>query len=122
MTARSDEGFTLIECLVALAVLAVASAGLIGAAQAHIDAVDGLRARTLAQWVAENRISELQLALPEARSPRATMLGQSFEITVHRKPTTDPDLALVEVLVRRQGHRQADARLRGILDTRTAAP
>ena len=58
---RGDEGFSLIEALVALAILAIAAAGLIRASEAHVDAVRGFEQRAAAQWVAENRLAELRL-------------------------------------------------------------
>lgn len=63
MIAQRD-GFTLIEVLVALAVVAVAlSAGMRALAQGA-DGATSLKARTLALWVAENRLARAQLADP----------------------------------------------------------
>ena len=61
--ARS-RGFTLIEILVALAILAVAlAAGMRSVAQSS-DAATLLKQRTLALWVAQNRLAAAQLAVP----------------------------------------------------------
>jgi len=117
-----DAGFTLIECLAALAVLAVAAGGLIGVAQAHIDAVEGLRARTYAQWIAENRLAELQLALPQAQPRRAVMMDQAYEVVSTLTPTKDPDLQAVVIRVSRPGRPQADATLRGFIDRGMRTP
>jgi general secretion pathway protein I len=60
----SVRGFTLIEILVALAILAVAlSAGMRSIAQSS-DAATLLKQRTLALWVAQNRLAAAQLAYP----------------------------------------------------------
>jgi len=57
-------GFTLIEILVALAILAVAlAAGMRSVAQSS-DVATILKQRTLALWVAQNRLAEAQLAFP----------------------------------------------------------
>ena len=70
--ARS-RGFTLIEILVALAILAVAlAAGMRSVAQSS-DAATLLKQRTLALWVAQNRLAAAQLAdAVAARSAFAT--------------------------------------------------
>ena len=54
------------EAMVALFVLAVASTGLLLATRAHIDSVGGLEDRVAAQWIAENRLAELNLGDPAA--------------------------------------------------------
>jgi general secretion pathway protein I len=64
-------GFTLIEVLVALAIVAVAlSAGMRAIAQGA-DGASSLKARTLALWVAENRLAQAQLDDP-APAPGTT--------------------------------------------------
>ena len=53
-------GFTLMEVLVALAVLAIALAAIIQSVAASNNNTAYLRDRTLAHWVAMNRIAEVQ--------------------------------------------------------------
>lgn len=53
-------GFTLLEVLVAIAMLAIALPALINAVGANIRSAAHLKERTLAQWVAMNRIAELR--------------------------------------------------------------
>jgi general secretion pathway protein I len=50
-------GFTLVEIAIALALLAIALAAVSRATQSGLDNSRALRERTLAQWVAENRIA-----------------------------------------------------------------
>ncbi len=57
---RPPRGFTLIEVLVALAILAVALAAASRASLMMADSSSALRERLLAGWVAQNRLAELQ--------------------------------------------------------------
>ena len=52
-------GFTLIEVLVALAILAIALAAAARAANVATDSAQETRLRTLATWIAQNRVAEL---------------------------------------------------------------
>lgn len=55
---RRGRGFTLVEVLVALAILAVALLAALRAAAQATSAADELRLRQFAGWVAQNRIAE----------------------------------------------------------------
>jgi general secretion pathway protein I len=55
-------GFTLVEVLVALAIVAVALAAGMRAVAQSADGASTLKARTLALWVAQNRLARAQLA------------------------------------------------------------
>jgi general secretion pathway protein I len=61
---RPIRAFTLIEVLVALAILAVALAAGMRAVAQSADGAASLRLRTLALWVAQNRLAQAQLADP----------------------------------------------------------
>ena len=61
--ARAGEsGFTLIEVLVALAIVAIGMAALLSALSSSADSATYLRDKTFAEWVALNRIEEVRLA------------------------------------------------------------
>lgn len=62
MTRRGTRAFTLIEVLVALAIVALGAAAVIQALRSGIDTTAHLRDRLFAQWVAENRLAETRLA------------------------------------------------------------
>ena len=61
---KPQRAFTLVEVLVALAILAIAlTAGMRALAQAT-ESASALKARTLALWVAQNRLAAAQIAVP----------------------------------------------------------
>lgn len=96
MTRGGQDGFTLIETLIALAVLASASVALLGATQAHIARIGALESRAAAQLVLENQLEELMLGLGFTPNPPA-MLGAEFELSLQQTPTRDPDLLRVDL-------------------------
>lgn len=98
MPRRRDAGFSLVESLVALAVLATASASLLVAAQGYVRRIVGLEDRALAQIAAENALAELQLGFSPETEP-AALLGRRFGVEAHAAPTADPDLRQVEIVV-----------------------
>jgi len=74
---RLDSAFTLIEVLVALAIVAVAlSAGMRALAQSA-DGASSLKARTLALWVAENRLARVHLG---DSSASASTSGEEMQL------------------------------------------
>jgi prepilin-type N-terminal cleavage/methylation domain-containing protein len=62
VTYRSSGGFTLVEVLVALVVVALGLAALMVAVQGAARTSGYLRDKTLAQWIALNRIAEVRIA------------------------------------------------------------
>ncbi|MBW4330310.1 type II secretion system minor pseudopilin GspI [Stakelama sp. CBK3Z-3] len=113
----NEAGFSLIEALVALAVLAIATVGLMGAVESHIDSTLGVQRRATAMLIAQNRLAELQAGAPEAGSPRVEMLGQQWQVSMHQVPTSDPQIARVAISVGRAGDAGSLATLDGFLDT-----
>jgi general secretion pathway protein I len=81
-TASCRRGFTLIEILVALAVIAVALAAGMRALAQSTNSATLLKQRTLALWVAQNRLAEAQLAssglAAGVREGEATQAGTRF--------------------------------------------
>jgi general secretion pathway protein I len=59
---RRARGFTLIEVLVALAIVAIGMAAVMGTLTSSADTVSYLRDKTLAQWVGLNQIANLRLS------------------------------------------------------------
>ena len=59
---RGARGFTLLEVLVALAIFALVAASVLTASGRSVRTASQLENKTLAMWVADNRLTELQLA------------------------------------------------------------
>ncbi len=57
---KASQGFTLIEVLVALSIFAVAVATMSGAMRNNVSNSNYLRDKTLAHWVASNKMVEIQ--------------------------------------------------------------
>lgn len=117
------EGYSLMEALVALFILAIATVGLTRATQAHVDGVRGLEQRVVAQWVAENRLVELNLEGP-AQTPDVSvvrMMDRDWDVRVARRNTDDPDLVAVDVAVSPAGWGREAVRLSGFVDRGVSA-
>ena len=59
---RRAQGFTLLEVLVALAIVAIGMAAVMGALSSSAGTVSYLRDKTFAQWVALNRIATIRIS------------------------------------------------------------
>ena len=62
MTRSSCKGFTLIEVMVALTIVALSLTAVMASMAQMIDSANTMRERTYASWIAQNRIAELRLA------------------------------------------------------------
>jgi general secretion pathway protein I len=94
-------GFTLVEVLVALALLAVAlGAGMRALAQAA-DGTGTLKARTLASWVAQDRLARLQVDPAVAVETRgnAVQAGTTFVWEARFSGTPNPAFRRVDITV-----------------------
>lgn len=97
-------GFTLLEVLVALAIVAIAFSALIKAFGDSINNAAYLRDKTLAHWTALNKIAELELnggvAGPVRESGNYEMGGREWHWRSIVEKTDDPDVLRVEMQVR----------------------
>jgi general secretion pathway protein I len=93
-------GFTLVEVLVALAIVAITLAAGLRAAGALTDNAERLAAVTAGQWCAENALTNLRLArqLPGVGDAdfACEQLGRTFTGTLATRPTPNPNFRRVE--------------------------
>ena len=105
---RARLGFTLIEVLVALAIVAVALAAGMRAIAQSTDGASLLKAHTLALWVAENRLALAQLEEPAPATGTTqgddTQAGVRFAWRRNVAASPNPSFRRVEIVVE-----QADA-------------
>lgn len=95
MPRNSTQGFTLIEILVALAIIAIAMAALIKASGNHTYSASYLKQKSIGHWVAMNEISRLHITQDW---PDLGKQKKSTEMASHEwfwlrevKETPDPD-------------------------------
>lgn len=102
--APAEGGFTLVEVLVALAIVAVALAAGMRAAGALTSNTERLAAVTAGQWCAENALTNLRLAhqLPGVGDTdfSCEQLGRSYPGTLVTRPTPNPNFHRVDASVR----------------------
>ncbi len=100
-------GFTLIEMLVALTVIAVVGLAVSSAIGSVVSQTYTLEQRLVAHWVAENHLARVRLArigdteaLPTGReTERVRMSGRTWRIQREIRETTHPWLRRVEIEV-----------------------
>lgn len=100
---RRGAGFSLLEVLVALAILALAMAALVRTAGQQAQGLGQAREHSYAQWVAANALAEARLArvLPASgvREGEATMGGQRWRWRMQIAPTPVAGIRRLDVSV-----------------------
>jgi general secretion pathway protein I len=116
----TSRGFTLVEILIALAVLAIALAAVMRNISQSIDTTAALRDRAVALWIAENRLAthELKHDWPatDTTDGDTTMGGRQWRWREQVIATPDADMKRIEIEIRgADGKDPALARLVGFL-------
>jgi len=108
-TKRAAAAFTLIEVLVALAVIAIGLVAVVAVGARSGRVAAGLQERTLADWVAENEITRLRVSQKwpgvGESDGKATLAGRDWRWHATVDGTPDPDLRRVTVTVSPAGKR-----------------
>jgi general secretion pathway protein I len=99
----ASTGFTLIEVLVALAIVAVSLAAGSRAASSVVDTSQRLSDVMLAQWCADNQLTELRLqnTFPSIGTTPFTcsQLGRQFKGAIKAQTTPNPSFRRVDAIV-----------------------
>ena len=101
-------GFTLIEILVALLVLAVVMSMFGNAASGSLRSLERMEMRSVANWVAANEMASLRLERRVSNKPINTgrrqrlvsMAGREWEVERTLRPTSHPWVRRMEVRVK----------------------
>lgn len=97
-------GFTLIEVLVALAIVAISLAAGLRAAGVLTDNAQRLADVSAAEWCADNQLTALRLArqFPGVGDAdfSCEQLGRSYSGSLQTRPTPNPNFRRVDALVR----------------------
>ena len=101
---RAQSGFTLIEILVAMTIIAVGVSALVASAAASTSRADYLREREFGRWAASNALAELQSvpAWPDVGTTNEEVeMGQfTWYVRTITQRVADEDLRRVDVEVR----------------------
>lgn len=116
---KAAAGFTLLESLVALAILAVALSAALRALGATALAAGDLQTHLAGDWVAENRLAELRAASawPATGSGEgeASQGGRRFRLQEEIRATPNPLFRRVDIAVYVEGGANVVSRLSGFV-------
>lgn len=109
-------GFTLLEVLVALAIFAMVAASVLTATARSLQTASRLEDKTLAMWIADNRLSELQLAQSPVADGRAQgellFAGRRWQWQSEVRATSEPAMRRVTLWVAERAERGAVGEVR----------
>lgn len=118
-TVQPQRGFTLLEIMAALAILALAMTAVLGGVTQHANHAGYLKEKTIALWIARNRMVEthLEQSWPkEGRSDGETaMAGSDWAWQMEVKATPDEDLRRVEIRIESPNDRGELIQLTGFI-------
>lgn len=109
---QNHQGFTLLEVLVAVSIVAIAMGALLSGFARYADQAGYIRQRTLATWVAHNRMNELMLepSWPPtgSKEDEMEMAGVEWRYRIEVRGTEDPQLRRIDLRVYAPGVRDIE--------------
>lgn len=119
MSRASQGGFTLAEVLVALAVLAIAMAAILGVVSQSVHTTVALRDRTVAMWLAQDRLTLHQLQRdwpsPDTTSGVVEVSGRQWYWREQVSTSQQADMRRIEIDIRAAENKENLAHLVGYL-------
>ena len=102
-TRKLQQGFTLLEVMVALSIFALAGTAILKTASEHLSSIGQIESITFANWVASNRLNQLQLetAWPPKNNVKGNMemADRTWYWRQTVTKTNDNDLRSVTIFV-----------------------
>ena len=112
----ANHGFTLVEVLVALAILAIALSAAVRAASVAVDSANETKLRTLATWIAQDKIAmasalvKINGRLPAVGETSDVQNSAGFDFSIQSKISDTPNSAFrkLDVKILRPGLSHTD--------------
>lgn len=99
---QAQQGFTLVEVLIALLIVSLSFAGFIISVNQNVRTLWRLEEKVAASWVAEDVIAQAQLGLLRANSGTQRMLNRDWRWQVRTRPTENAYVQALEITVEDQ--------------------